>query len=128
MTAVASARAVQPATRAAAKSRRPMAWPTRTLAAAERPMGIIKVNEMQLRAISWPGERNGTEGGDQKGDGSEDEDLDEDGCAGGHAEPEQTGEGGEVERTRGVLEAVAVLAVAGREGEDEDQRHPDTGE
>ncbi len=46
--------AVHPAALAPRESARPMAWPTRTLAAVLMPMGTMKVKLAQSRAIWWP--------------------------------------------------------------------------
>ena len=48
-----------PAAPASAGARRPMAWPTRTLAAAEMAKGTIQMMLAQLRAISWPARASG---------------------------------------------------------------------
>ena len=88
------ARAANPEVRAAVGARRPMACPTRTLAAAEMPIGIMKVKETQLRAISCPASGTGPRVEIRKVTTAKDGDLDEDGGTGGQAELEKTLEEG----------------------------------
>ena len=64
-----------------------------------------------------PGQRQRAKGGDERGDGGEDGDLDEDLRAGGSAEAEEPAEVLELDAARGGKQAVFVAAVGEQDGD-----------